>query len=78
MKTGSWFQGAPNVGSHAVFRGMREPTASRDGITLGRTGVRGVDLIRLEDITKTYHLGELDVPVLKGVSITIGAARWSP
>jgi ABC-type lipoprotein export system ATPase subunit len=30
-----------------------------------------VELIRLEDITKTYHLGELDVPVLKGVSIAI-------
>jgi ABC-type lipoprotein export system ATPase subunit len=30
-----------------------------------------VDLIRLEDITKTYHLGELDVPVLKGVSLAI-------
>jgi len=30
-----------------------------------------VELIRLEDITKTYHLGEVDVPVLKGVSLTI-------
>jgi ABC-type lipoprotein export system ATPase subunit len=30
-----------------------------------------VELIRLEDIYKTYHLGELDVPVLKGVSLTI-------
>ena len=30
-----------------------------------------MDLIRLEDITKTYHLGELDVPVLKGVSLNI-------
>ncbi len=30
-----------------------------------------MDLIRLENITKTYHLGELDVPVLKGVSIAI-------
>jgi ABC-type lipoprotein export system ATPase subunit len=30
-----------------------------------------VELIRLEDITKTYHLGEIDVPVLKGVSLTI-------
>ncbi|HVS33954.1 MAG TPA: ABC transporter ATP-binding protein [Gemmataceae bacterium] len=30
-----------------------------------------MELIRLEDITKTYHLGEVDVPVLKGVSITI-------
>jgi ABC-type lipoprotein export system ATPase subunit len=28
-------------------------------------------LIELEDIRKTYHLGELDVPVLKGVSLTI-------
>src|SRR5437773_6622094 len=28
-------------------------------------------LIELEDIHKTYHLGELDVPVLKGVSLTI-------
>jgi ABC-type lipoprotein export system ATPase subunit len=30
-----------------------------------------VELIRLEDIYKTYHLGEIDVPVLKGVSLTI-------
>lgn len=29
-------------------------------------------LIHLEDIRKTYHLGEVDVPVLKGVSLTIG------
>jgi len=30
-----------------------------------------MDLIKLEDIYKTYHLGELDVPVLKGISATI-------
>jgi ABC-type lipoprotein export system ATPase subunit len=30
-----------------------------------------VDLIRLEDIRKTYHLGEIDVSVLKGVSLSI-------
>ena len=30
-----------------------------------------MDLIRLENIKKTYHLGEVDVPVLKGVSISI-------
>src|SRR5271165_6763899 len=30
-----------------------------------------MDLIKLEEIYKTYHLGELDVPVLKGVSLTI-------
>jgi ABC-type lipoprotein export system ATPase subunit len=28
-------------------------------------------LITLEDIYKTYHLGEVDVPVLKGVSLNI-------
>src|SRR5262245_6300433 len=28
-------------------------------------------MIRLEDIYKTYHLGEIDVPVLKGVSLSI-------
>lgn len=30
-----------------------------------------MDLIKLVDIRKTYHLGEMDVPVLKGVSLTI-------
>ena len=30
-----------------------------------------MSLIRLENIQKTYRLGEVDVPVLKGVSLTI-------
>src|SRR5438132_5388560 len=30
-----------------------------------------MELIRLQDLHKTYHLGEIDVPVLKGVSLTI-------
>jgi ABC-type lipoprotein export system ATPase subunit len=30
-----------------------------------------MELIKLEDIRKTYHLGEIDVPVLKGVSLNI-------
>src|SRR5437763_6328120 len=30
-----------------------------------------MELIRLEDVRKTYHLGEVDVPVLKGVSLAI-------
>jgi ABC-type lipoprotein export system ATPase subunit len=30
-----------------------------------------VDLIRLDNIHKVYHLGEVDLPVLKGVSLTI-------
>src|SRR5919201_6696313 len=29
------------------------------------------ELIRLDNIYKTYHLGEMDVPVLKGISLTI-------
>lgn len=35
------------------------------------TAVSG-ELIRLADVVKTYPLGEHDVPVLKGVSLTIG------
>jgi len=31
-----------------------------------------LELITLQDIVKTYHLGEVDVPVLRGVSLTIG------
>src|SRR6516162_8655605 len=30
-----------------------------------------MELIKLEDIRKTYHLGEMDVPVLKGITLTI-------
>src|SRR5438552_12476272 len=30
-----------------------------------------MELINLIDIRKTYHLGEIDVPVLKGVSLRI-------
>jgi ABC-type lipoprotein export system ATPase subunit len=30
-----------------------------------------MDLIRLEDVRKIYHMGEVEVPVLKGVSLTI-------
>ncbi len=30
-----------------------------------------MDLIKLENLTKTYHVGELDVPVLKGISLNI-------
>src|SRR5687767_149177 len=30
-----------------------------------------VQLMKLDNIVKTYHVGEIDVPVLKGVSLTI-------
>lgn len=33
--------------------------------------VPAMDMIELLDISKTYHLGELDVPVLKGVSLSV-------
>jgi putative ABC transport system ATP-binding protein len=31
-----------------------------------------MELIKLIDIRKTYHLGEVDVPVLKGITLSIG------
>ncbi len=30
-----------------------------------------MELVKLEDIRKTYHLGEIDVPVLRGISLVI-------
>jgi ABC-type lipoprotein export system ATPase subunit len=36
---------------------------------------RSMTLIRLQDIVKTYHVGEIDVPVLHGVSATIDAGE---
>jgi ABC-type lipoprotein export system ATPase subunit len=30
-----------------------------------------MDLIKLKNLQKTYHLGEVDVPVLKGISATV-------
>ncbi|MCY2992921.1 MAG: ABC transporter permease [Planctomycetota bacterium] len=34
-----------------------------------------MELIRLEDLHKTYHLGEVDVPVLQGVSLSIACGE---
>jgi putative ABC transport system ATP-binding protein len=31
-----------------------------------------MELIKLDNIVKTYHLGEMDVPVLKGISLAVG------
>jgi len=33
-------------------------------------------LIELKDIYKTYHLGEIDVPVLKGISLTVSQGEF--
>jgi ABC-type lipoprotein export system ATPase subunit len=35
-----------------------------------------MELIRLENVTKTYHVGEVDVPVLKGVSVQIDRGEF--
>jgi len=35
-----------------------------------------MSLIVLKDIYKTYHLGEMDVPVLKGISLNIGRGEY--
>jgi ABC-type lipoprotein export system ATPase subunit len=34
-----------------------------------------VELITIKDIYKTYYLGEVDVPVLKGISLEIGSGE---
>ena len=64
------------------FRGIsksrRNPTKSpglwtnRVALDIGRIPMA---LIRLEDITKTYHMGEIEVPVLRGVSLEIKAGE---
>lgn len=33
-------------------------------------------LIELKDITKTYFLGEIDVPVLKGITLSIDKGEY--
>src|SRR5256885_11813451 len=33
-------------------------------------------LIELKDVHKTYHLGEMDVPVLKGITININRGEY--
>jgi ABC-type lipoprotein export system ATPase subunit len=42
-----------------------------DGSSTETTGATVGELIRLENICKTYRLGEIDMPVLKGVSLSI-------
>ncbi len=34
-----------------------------------------MELIELNNVYKTYHLGEVDVPVLKGITLTIGQGQ---
>jgi ABC-type lipoprotein export system ATPase subunit len=35
-----------------------------------------MDFIELRDIYKTYHLGEIDVPVLKGISLKVAHGEF--
>ena len=41
-----------------------------------RQGCRTMALIELKDIRKTYFLGEIDVPVLKGITMSIEAGEY--
>lgn len=34
------------------------------------------NMISIEDITKTFHLGELDVPVLKGINLSVEEGEY--
>jgi len=52
----------PTLGIKAAARGVGDKLQSE----------RAMQLIELNDIYKTYHLGEMDVPVLKGVSMEVG------
>jgi ABC-type lipoprotein export system ATPase subunit len=47
------------------------PAHRLDPSTSAGTPALRTDLIRLEDIKKTYTMGEVSVPVLRGVSLTI-------
>ena len=51
----------------------------RYGLVRDTTGLRkpgAMELITLKDIYKTYFLGEVDVPVLKGVTLEIGKGEF--
>jgi ABC-type lipoprotein export system ATPase subunit len=41
-------------------------------VTPDTAEARPMELIRLEDVTKTYDLGQVKVPVLRGVSLAVG------
>ena len=56
---------APRPGRRgALNRGAGDPRSAQ--------GPSHMELIELRDIVKTYHLGDVAVPVLRGVSATIG------
>ncbi len=42
---------------------------------MGTDGREGMDLIELKDLRKVYHLGEIDVPVLNGISLSVAAGE---
>ncbi len=48
-----------------VARAVGRPAASV------RQRIACMELLRLKDVYKTYHLGEIDLPVLKGISLSI-------
>ena len=58
-------------------RARREPVFRRDGPLPDRP-VRPRTVIRLEDVHRTYRLGEIAVHALRGVSLEVQRATWWP
>ncbi len=62
--------------------GVLAPGPLSSGVHSKNPGFEGIlartsmELIELRDIYKTYHLGEIDVPVLKGISLTVAQGEF--
>ena len=63
--------GTTNPFSFQMPRAPAAEAAGRPGAPLTNAGL-AMELIELQDIYKTYHLGEIDVPVLKGITLKVG------
>ena len=59
----------------AMQRFHADVVASRIGIAVGQKDA-SIELIELRDIFKTYQLGEIEVPVLKGISLSISRGEF--
>lgn len=55
---------------HATSSASAQPDSAESSVTQSSSAVAPA-LIKIVDVIKTYHVGEVDVPVLKGVSLEI-------
>jgi ABC-type lipoprotein export system ATPase subunit len=58
-----------------AFKGQLKPLPAADA-ELGKGGMPNMEFIELHDICKTYHLGELDLPVLRGISQQVAQSEF--